>query len=99
MCVLKKKLLFLIVVLLGIVYYFTLPDYEIHSSVSFSNRGTRETELNVIVYQYWEIEELAERIRAEHNMINGTPTKLKINMYYSEWSLRESEVFKTIIYE
>ena len=68
-----------------------LPDYEVYSSTSFSNGGNRDTVLNVIIYRYWGIDELAERIKDEHNMINGTPTTLEIRMYYSEWHMHKSE--------
>ena len=95
----KKRLVFLIAVLFGMVYYLSLPDYKVHSSISFSNGGTRDTELNVIVYQYWGMEELTERIKDEHNMINGTPTTLEIKLYYSEWHLHRSNPFEIVLYE
>ena len=37
----------------GICYYISLPDYHVRNSMSFSNQGTRDTELTVIVYKYW----------------------------------------------
>ena len=30
----------------GICYYISLPDYHVRNSMSFSNQGTRDTELN-----------------------------------------------------
>ena len=33
----------------GICYYISLPDYHVRNSMSFSNQGTRDTELTVIV--------------------------------------------------
>ena len=44
--------------------------------MSFSNQGTRDTELTVIVYKYWGIDETIRKIETEHNKINGTPTTL-----------------------
>lgn len=41
--------------------------------MSFSNQGTRDTELTVIVYKYWGIDETIRKIETEHNKINGTP--------------------------
>ena len=52
----KKKLLFatiILVLLAGILYYISLPDYLVFNSMSFSNGANRDTELQVIVYQYW----------------------------------------------
>ena len=52
----KKKLLFatiILVLLAGVLYYISLPDYLVFNSMSFSNGANRDTELQVIVYQYW----------------------------------------------
>ena len=48
--------------------------------------ANRDTELQVIVYQYWNTDEVVTEIEAEHNQINGTPTILTINVYHSKWS-------------
>ncbi|MFR5021073.1 MAG: hypothetical protein ACLUCA_02000 [Mediterraneibacter gnavus] len=87
----KKKLLFITIVLIlliGILYYISLPDYLVFNSMSFSNGNNRNTELQVIVYQYWNTDEVVQEIEAEHNQINGTPTILTINLYRSKWSFR-----------
>ena len=87
----KKKLLFatiILVLLAGILYYISLPDYLVFNSMSFSNGANRDTELQVIVYQYWNTDEVIAEIEAEHNQINGTPTILTINLYHSKWSFR-----------
>mgnify|MGYP001462405177 CR=1 FL=1 len=76
----KKKLLFatiILVLLAGVLYYISLPDYLVFNSMSFSNGANRDTELQVIVYQYWNIDEVVAEIKAEHNQINGTPTTLQ----------------------
>ena len=73
----------------GICYYISLPDYHVRNSMSFSNQGTRDTELTVI-----------RKIETEHNKINGTPTTLEINLYYSAWLIRYGEKpFKTVVFE
>lgn len=87
----KKKLLFVTIILIllaGILYYISLPDYLVFNSMSFSNGANRDTELQVIVYQYWNTDEVIAEIEAEHNQINGTPTTLIINLYHSKWSLQ-----------
>ena len=33
----------------GICYYISLPDYHVRNSMSFSNQGTRDTELTITV--------------------------------------------------
>ena len=66
----------------GICYYISLPDYHVRNSMSFSNQGTRDTELTVIVYKYWGIDETIRKIETEHNKINGTPTTLEINLHH-----------------
>lgn len=85
----KKKLLFVTIILIllaGVLYYISLPDYLVFNSMSFSNGDNRDTELQVIVYQYWNTDEVVAEIEAEHNQINGTPTTLIINLYHSKWS-------------
>ena len=80
----KKKLLFatiILVLLAGVLYYISLPDYLVFNSMSFSNGANRDTELQVIVYQYWNTDEVVA-----DNQINGTPTILTINLYHSKWS-------------
>ena len=62
------------------------PDYLAFNSMSFSNGANRDTELQVIVYQYWNADEVVAEIEAEHNQINGTPTTLTINLHRSKWS-------------
>ena len=88
----KKKLLFatiILVLLAGVLYYISLPDYLVFNSMSFSNGANRDTELQVIVYQYWNIDEVVAEIKAEHNQINGTPTTLTINLHRSKYVLHQ----------
>ena len=65
----KKKLLFatiILVLLAGVLYYISLPDYLVFNSMSFSNGANfRDTELQVIVYQYWNTDEVVAEIEAE----------------------------------
>ncbi len=85
----RKKLLFatiILILLTGIIYYISFPDYLVFNSMSFSNGTNRDTELQVIVYQYWNTGEVVAEIEAEHNQINGTTTTLIINLYHSKWS-------------
>ncbi len=56
--------------------------------MSFSNGADRDTELQVIVYQYWNTNEVVAEIEAEHDQINRTPTTLIINLYHSKRSLQ-----------
>ena len=87
----KKKLLFatiILVLLAGVLYYISLPDYLVFNSMSFSNGANRDTELQVIVYQYWNADEVVAEIEAEHNQINGTPTTLTINLHRSKVSAK-----------
>lgn len=87
----KKKLLLSTIILIliaGLLYYISFPDYLVFNSMSFSNGANRDTELQVIVYQYWNTDEVVAEIEAEHNQINGTPTTLIINLYHCKWSLQ-----------
>ena len=92
----KKKLiitLFVLCLLIGISYYISLPDYRIFNSISYST-------LKVVVYKYWEINDTIKKIEEEHNKINGTPTTLEINLYYSKLLIRYGKKpFKTVMFE
>ena len=81
----------------GICYYISLPDYHVRNSMSFSNQGTRDTELTVIVYKYWGIDETIRKIETEHNKINGTPTTLEINVVFQKEYTRQVYDTKSII--
>lgn len=41
------------------------PDYLAFNSMSFSNGANRDTELQVIVYQYWNADEVVAEIEAD----------------------------------
>lgn len=97
----KKKIiliaLLVLVLVAGTWYYISPPHYLVHNSYSMSNgsHGTRDTELEVIIYRYHNYDQLFEDIRAEHCDINGEPTSLEINLYLSKWHLLKGKIFKT----
>ncbi len=73
--------IFILISLTGWLYYESLPSFHIHRSfVKISDTGT-ETTLDVITYKMFNNAELYQEIADEHNRINGTPDKLKINLY------------------
>ena len=85
---------------LAVAYYISLPDYFIVNSMSFSSETTRETEIKVVVYKYWNLNETIKSIEQEHNKINGTPTTLEVSLYYSRWHIRHGiEPFKTVVFQ
>lgn len=79
------------ILLAVILYYISLPDYLVFNSMSFSNGANRDTELQVIVYQYWNTDKVVAEIEAEHNQVNGTPTTLTLNLYHSKWSFHNGD--------
>ena len=50
-----------------------------------SNGLNRDTTLKVVVYQYWNIDQLVSEIEEKHNKLNGTPTILTVELYPSKW--------------
>ena len=98
----RKKVVIYIALCLFLIfaYYISLPDYTVVNSMSFSSENTRETEIKVAVYKYWNLNETIKATEQEHNKINGTPTTLEINLYYSRWHIRHGiEPFKTVIFQ
>lgn len=96
----KKNILFAIIsfiLFLSILYYLSLPDYLVLTSISFSNASKRNTELQVVVYHYQNTNQIIKEIEEEHNQINGIPTTLTINLHHSKWSLHNgNKPFYTI---
>lgn len=87
----KRKLLCIMMILalgMSILYYANLPDYLVLNSLSCSNGLNRDTTLKVVVYQYWNIDQLVSEIEEKHNKLNGTPTILTVELYPSKWSSR-----------
>ncbi len=99
----KKKFIsifFTLFLLAGVLFYLNLPDYHVFNSISISNQNTRDTTLEVVVYKYWDIDNIILKIEKSHNKINGTPTTLEINLYYSRWLIRYGEKpFKIVRFE
>lgn len=86
-------------IFLTFFYYVSLPDYSVVNSISFSGENTRETEIKVVVYKYWNLNKTIKSMVQEHNKINGVPTSLEINLYYSRWYIRHGkEPFKTVFF-
>lgn len=84
----KRKLLCIMMILalgMSILYYANLPDYLVLNSLSCSNGLNRDTTLKVVVYQYWNIDQLVSEIEEKHNKLNGTPTILTVELYLSKW--------------
>ena len=96
--VITTFLLFCLIV--GICYYNSIPHYHLSNIKSLSKKGKRDTDLTLIVNKNIRIDETIRKIETEHNKINGTPTTLEINLYYSAWLIRYGEKpFKTVVFE
>lgn len=85
--------------ILGITYYISLPDYLIYNSTSDCTSDTRNARLNIIIYKYWDIKETVRTIEMDHNTLNGLPSTLEINLYYSKWQLQHGEPFETLCFK
>ncbi len=96
----KRKKFFIVILIVGFCYYISLPGYYVFNSMSFSNQDTRDTRLDIIVYQYFNIDELLQEMKKEHELINGVPTTLEINLYYSKGHYRsDRKPFETICFK
>lgn len=93
------RLTLVLVVLLLIGAYIQKPEYKIHSIFSGSGGNTRETELFVIVYKPWDTDGTVSRIVRQHNKMNGTPNRLTIHLYHSQYALNYGRVYYTVTFE
>ena len=103
----KKRVILCVAVLMliGVGYYISLPDYYVHTSISESNGSSerRDTKLTVIAYHCWNEDTLINEIVDDFNEINDDPrsTSIEVNLYYSKWHMRNSEPLRTeqFVYE
>lgn len=87
------------VVYLGVAFVM-LPEYKEYNSLVFSSGNTIETELNLIVYKARYNPILYDDIARKNNMLNGKPTKLTMNLYRSEWSIKQGHApYRIVVYE
>ena len=89
----------LFMVLLLAACYIRLPDYRIYKVFSYSGLNVRETDLFVIVYKPWRIDQEVQGIVSRHNAMNGTPDKLTVWLYYSKYNLDRGKDFNKVIFE
>lgn len=67
-------------------------DFSFYRTMVFQNGHTREVYASVIVYiEDYDIEEMFDRIRYEHDLMNESPDKLTIWLYDSKEALKAGE--------
>lgn len=77
-----------------------MPDYKVCNSFSTSAKNYRETTIMVIAYKAMYNPYLYKEIEEEHNLINGTPNKLTIELFHTERGKRNGKKpYRTIIYD
>ncbi len=82
----KYTAVFLLMLLVGWLYYESLPNFHIrHSFVKISDSSV-ETTLDVITYKMFNNAELYQEIANEHNRINGIPNTSTPENYISFFS-------------
>lgn len=83
----KRKIittLLFLCLIAGICYYISLPDYHVRNSMSFSNQGTRDTELTVIVYKYWGIDNTIREIEPDGSIMTTDSFNRRLKKYCKE---------------
>lgn len=73
--------------------YLWLPSYKVYRSFSTSDNLSRETELDIIVYDFWNIEEILSEIKDNNSMYSDKKNILVVNLYCSEWHLKHGKPF------
>lgn len=64
--------------------YYNVSDYRIINAFTFSASNFRRTELKVVVYRFWDIDNIIGKIEEEHTRINREAIVLKLNLFYPE---------------
>lgn len=96
----KKMIIGIIIYLIFLTWYARLPDYREHSSSISSSQNYRATNLKVIVYKAHYFSSLYEEIAEKHNRINGTPSKLTLELYFSKRAINNGQSpYRTIVFD
>ena len=97
----RLLLLFILLLLFSSTYnFYSRDEFEFRSGYAHQGGSTRHSVMNVVVNRNWHDDELPERVEAQFILMNGKPTTLKLNLYYSIWHLRYgAEPYKTLYYE
>lgn len=80
------------------IYYIRLPEYKIYCSITNTGADFRETDLHVIVYKPWDMEETMRKIVLQYKKMNGVPSRLTVHLYHSEYDAGRGNVFYEIIF-
>lgn len=75
------------------------PDYLAFNSMSFSNGANRDTELQVIVYQYWNADEVVAEIESNHYIRTFLLHFLSSNLFFSDWKLVDLVLCEVTTYD
>lgn len=89
----RKLIIILIVYCIFLIWSYTIPDYEIHSSFIMSSDDYVETTLRVQVNKAFFNPYLYKNIAEEHNRINPKPDKLVMDLYFFKWK------YRTVVYD
>lgn len=99
----KKKILKITTIAVGIlfiVWYARLPDYRHFNSMSFSDNSGRDTIVKIIVYKAHYNSVLYDMIADKHNKLNGTPSKLTLNLFFSEHAIHSGKKpYRTVVFD
>lgn len=89
----------IMVVLAAGICYIRLPEYKVYWSFINEGEDYRETNLYVIVYKLWNIEDTVEMLVAEHNRMNGVPDKMNVRLYRSRYDVEHGKEFYETTYD
>lgn len=68
--------------------------------MSFSDNNRCDTTIKVIVYKAHYNSILYELIADKHNKINGTPSKLTLNLFFSEHTIHSGKKpYRTVVFD
>lgn len=96
-----RRWIFVLIVSIALVsgiYYIRLPEYKVYCSITNTGADFRETDLHVIVYKSWDMEETIRKIVLQYKKMNGVPSRLAVHLYHSEYAAGRGKFFYEIIF-
>lgn len=89
----------LFAVLIFGIYYALIPEYSVYKIFSSEGANFRETDLYIIVNKPWNIEKTVQKSVDQYRKMNGTPNRLKVQLYHNKRDVDIGREFHKVMFE
>lgn len=88
-------------ILIVVMLYIIMPNYYVYTSwiETSDNHKIVNVTLDVVVYKNFFSKNLCTKIENDYKKINGKPTELKINLFFSKKHHLKNDSYKTVVFK